>query len=141
MPSYPDEPLPELQLSLKGFNDIAYNLLDYSTSNRVDPMHHRFVNFVLAGRYRPHLSDQEWRVSIDVHKGLTPTDELENITITRDYDSVIGITTKLPFRTSIALCPIPNFAFSLKKSNHLVRTIQPTVSESIGFKCCCRCSI
>ena len=131
MPPYPDEPLPVLNLSLKEFNEKAYQLLNYSFSNRVDPMHHKFVNFVLAGRYQEHHSPDEHRVYIDIHKNTASTADLEGLQITRDYDSVIGITDNLPFRLSIAIYPLPNFALSLKKSNHLMRTISTPVSITV----------
>ena len=131
MPSYPDEPLPTLTLSIKEFNEIAYQLLDYSHSNRVDPMHHKFVNFVLSGRYTVLPHGQEHRVHIDVTKDVTPTQDIQSLKLCRDYDSIIGLTENLPFRVTMAMHPIPPFSMSLKKSNHLMKTIITAVSKCL----------
>ncbi|KIP01233.1 hypothetical protein PHLGIDRAFT_80839 [Phlebiopsis gigantea 11061_1 CR5-6] len=130
MPPYPDETLPSLTLSIKEFNDIAYKLLDHSYSNDVDPMNHTFVNFMLSGRYKDPDNGAEKRVRIDPCKGLASTSTIEDIEITRDYDSIIGISNNFPFSVPIAIYPIASFSLSLKKSNHLYKTIVTPVSGS-----------
>ena len=129
MPPYPDEDLPKLTLSLKEFNDIAYRLLDHSLSNAVDPKHHTFVNFVLSGRYTDPEDNLQKRINIDVLKDVTPTRDIEDFKITRDYDSIIGISNNLPFTIPIAIYPIPPFDQSLTKSNHLYKSIRAPVRQ------------
>lgn len=125
MPPYPDETLPVAKLSLRSFNRRAYKILKKDLRNFP---HKRFVEFVLGGRLIKG-DGVERRVYMDVLRGIEPTAALENLNVTRDYDSLIGISENLPFNVALALYPVPNFRESLKRTNHLTKRILVTVSH------------
>lgn len=116
MPPYPDEQLPALTYSIQEFNARARGTL---TGGARIP---EFVNFALAGRARD--EDGEKRVNIDVFKDCEQLHVRNDVTITRDYDSVIGITHNLPFCGPFSIYPAPNFRDCLVRSNHLRKRIQ-----------------
>ena len=118
MAAYPDEPLPTVTMLLQEFNEVAQGLLTRSAEAEDDPLRHAFTNFVLAGRYVG-PGGQEQRVHIDVMKNIEETRNLANLSISRDYDSLIGISDRLPFRCSLGFYPLPNFRECLSKTNHL----------------------
>lgn len=132
MPPYPDEIFPAFTLSLHEFNEKAYNLL---VAEHDDPLKPEFVNLVLAGRcFAPSQDEEagqeeeiEHRVHINVRQGLASAEDKE-FNVTRDYDSIIGITENLPFRVPLAIYPIPNFKESLSGSIHITKMITSPVS-------------
>jgi hypothetical protein len=106
---YPDEPLPEVQLSLQSFTSRAQRILQCEGV-------HKFLHFVLAGR----LDEQgdTHRVFVNARQSVSAPQEFE-YDITRDIDSAIGITRDLPFTTSLAVFPMASFSDTLKKDNHV----------------------
>ncbi|KAH9915067.1 hypothetical protein B0H21DRAFT_703417 [Amylocystis lapponica] len=122
---HPDEPLPSLQLSLAEFNQRAY---DATFSNR-PTSNLDSVRFILAGRTPPHHSPAA-RVFLNVRQEL-PDLAMHGYTVTRDYDSVIGITRTLPFTQAISVYPVPPFSATLTKDIHIeVAVAQPLVSTN-----------
>ena len=124
---YPDEQLPTAVYSLQEFNQIAQELYSANELDRLD-----FVNFVLGGRRK--TENRVERVHIDVFQNHISLAGRDDITITRDYDSLIGITSNLPFCLPIAIYPAANFRDSLKTSNHIKKSIQLPVSRFVQIR-------
>lgn len=124
MPPYSDETLPVVTLSLREFNDQAHFILN---SNRHHPRYFDFVNFVLAGRI-PLEDGTIGRVKLDPIKDLDDMSNQDSVIVTRDYDSIIGISTKIPFTVPVAVYPLANFRDSLRRTNHLTHSIRLSVS-------------
>ena len=120
MASYPDEPLPTVTLSLKEFNARAYEIF---ASGLADPNNVKFISFVLAGRTKL-PNGQPARVVVDPTKGLEAMEDLGGIQLSRDYDSIIGISRTLPYTCKMAVFPLPNFKETMKRTNHLMKTIK-----------------
>ncbi|EKM49390.1 uncharacterized protein PHACADRAFT_33457 [Phanerochaete carnosa HHB-10118-sp] len=121
MPPYPDEQLPTETLSMQEFVELAKETL---TGRLTVP---DFVRLVLAGRKKTAAGER--RLNINVFKDCVSPADIDNIAVTRDFDSIIGITTNIPLRTSLAVYPAANFRDSLLKSNHLKKTIRLAVSD------------
>jgi hypothetical protein len=126
MPPFPHEKLPEVQLSLHDFNQKARTILNERAVEE-------FVSAVLAGRWRNAVvahngeesEEQEYRATIDPFLHCYQGNDLgDNITVTRDFDSLIGITRNLPLTCPLAMYPVPNFRDSLTRTNHLTRMIR-----------------
>lgn len=111
-PEYPDETLPESQVSLEGFIKIAQSL--HSQSTAIQATDEAFVRFALAGRIH-----QSSRVSVNSRQGV-PELKTSDCSIQRDFDSVIGITRDLPFSAALAVFPLASFRDTLKTDNHLL---------------------
>lgn len=110
--------LPTRNWSLEQFVETAKQIL---LSGRDDAIH-RFLQFVLAGKsFDPAGRAKRVRLIPSMH---TPAVDTLRLRATRDFDSLIGITTSLPFRRAIAIYPLPNFQDTLRKSNHLVKQIR-----------------
>lgn len=129
MPPFPDEELPSVTLSLREFNATACQLLDQADDQLP------FVRFVLAGRMATHAG--EMRVNIDPTKNLTPMTDVPTI-VSRDYDSIIGVSDNLPYCTPLSFYPFPNFKQSLSKTNHLTHPVRQAVSVSLHRCRTCR---
>ncbi|EKM49397.1 uncharacterized protein PHACADRAFT_106860 [Phanerochaete carnosa HHB-10118-sp] len=115
MPPYPDEQLPTDTLSIQEFVDLASRTL--SGGLRIPD----FVNLVLAGR---ELRDGgQICLDMDVFKDCVSPADIDTVEVTRDFDSVIGITTTLPFQAPLSIYPVANFRDSLTKTNHLSKRI------------------
>ena len=117
--------LPTHEWSLEQFVEHAKTVL--LTNEDI----HRFVQFTLAGKsYDPAARPSRVRL---VPSLQTPAVDTLPLRATRDFDSLIGITTDLPFSQSIAVYPIPNFKDSLSKSNHLCKQIHNQVLSNFLF--------
>ena len=123
MPPYPDEQLPSVTYSIQEFNARAKAIL---TGGARIP---EFVNFALAGRVVDGVGQK--RVTIDVFKDCEQLQGRDDVTTTRDYDSVIGVTRNLPFCGPFSIYPAPNFRDCLTRSNHLKKRIQLPVSTAV----------
>lgn len=74
-----------------------------------------FYRFVLAGR--THGPDHEpAHITLNVHSGLQDN---RGYQVSRDYDSLIGISHDLPYSRHVQLTPVPPFRHTLKKNNHM----------------------
>lgn len=119
--SYPDErELDALQLSFLEFCDKArelYTDLQYDTNTDDEEKHaaQLFYRFVLAGRT---CTDNDVPRHITVN-ALDNLPKVEQFTVTRDYDSMIGVSHDLPYTSHLALSPVPPFRSTLKTPNHM----------------------
>jgi hypothetical protein len=120
---YPNERLPETQLSLSRFVRNAQELVDEENP-------HDFIRFVLGGRLK---IEEEWnRVFINARQGATappPT----RYQLRRDIDSAIGITRTLPFSQPLAVFPLSPFTECLKTDNHLKWSIPQEAVSNFHF--------
>jgi hypothetical protein len=124
MPPFPHEKLPVLEWSLSDFNHHAQHLIA-DGKPIID-----FLNLALAGRWK--RGNQHYRVTINPFQDCYANAALGNdISITRDFDSLIGITTNLPLTCTLAMYPVPNFQDSLRRSNHLLKSVQYQACSAI----------
>lgn len=109
---FPNERLPFAQLSFQGLVDMYRRATrNYNESNQQVPDLEQYINAVLCGRWpRP----AEVRMSLNIRQGLTAPD-VDDATITRDLDSLIGISDRLPYTGKLAVFPVPSFRDTLCK--------------------------
>lgn len=115
--SYPNENLPFDQLSLEEIVLMYRNALrdlndlgdEATTKDRAE-----FVNTVLCGRW----GDPPARFCLN---GMQDAGEinLDDYEITRDFDSIIGVTDTLPYTMPLAIFPVPSFRDTLTKDVHI----------------------
>lgn len=109
----PDEDLPHKQVTLQEFLDLAdeqlFTLQDVCG----------FVRLVVAGRYSAAEGGPESRLFLNAKQGLHTAEPDEELQVTRDYDSVIGETKDLPYRTAMQVFPVAPFKETLKRDNHM----------------------
>lgn len=122
VPGYPDDrDQNPTQLSLEQFCHKAnrlYAALQNSSDAKEAEHATRFNQFVLAGRTR-NRHGVPGHVTLNACQGLL---EIEELTVTRDYDSLIGISKDLPFTHHLELLPVPPFKLTLKTPNHVNST-------------------
>jgi hypothetical protein len=127
---YPDEPIPEIQMSLREFHQTASRIL-----NGPDTVYD-FCRMVLAGRVD--VDGTEHRIFVNARQDL---EEIRPslLTITRDYDSICACTHNLPFIAPFSIFPIPPFREALTSDNHLTgKAYDKQVSgkcEYLAFTC------
>jgi hypothetical protein len=109
---YPDEFLPESQLSLEEF---SYRAMDLLRNAETIP---NFVRMVLAGRDTDH-NDVVHRLFLNARQGLEDIDPGAYIQ-SRDYDSAHGITRDLPFTEPLSIFPVASFRDTLTKDIHIL---------------------
>lgn len=112
---YPDDrEAAPVQLTLSEFVEEA---VPYYTAlgegNREDEL--KFLKFVLAGRRGLELHNQR-SITLNPIQGLR---NIEHITTSRDFDSLIGTTKTLPYSVPLTVWPIPSFRDTLKSNNHV----------------------
>jgi hypothetical protein len=116
MRSFPHETLLSEQLSLSEF---TYEMQRACRSqNRLD-----LVNAALCGRVS--FDDRPHRIRLNARQDL---DHPDQPTITRDYDSAIGITRNLPFTAAFNIYPVPAYTDTLRKGNHVLGPIYASAS-------------
>ncbi len=129
---YPDEPLPMRQMSMREFGSRANRLYKHGISNvETEPDYSKiagmmpFLRMVLGGRVRigdlPNEVDDddfnvEQRVTVNVLEE-NRRDVVDDYALRRDFDSVIGVSTKLPFSTCFYVYPVPDFKLSMTRAN------------------------
>lgn len=140
MPEFPDEYLYPIITPLDHYVTEAAKLLE-------DPPYpHAFIQFILAGQYgvipNPDSpatpSDRPvgppnlgwYRIFVNATQNLTPP---VCPTVVGDFDSVIGITKKLPFKKAITWHIIPLFRETLTKNVHITRKILVGVRNLFYF--------
>ena len=111
-------------LSLGHFGRV---MQDASVNNDIDPVD--FVRLALAGKYDNDGLQSKIYVN-PLHHVDSPS--LDAVTITRDYDSMIGITRSLPFSTFVTIYPVVPFKETLKRDNHIRYTIVRFIRSSIA---------
>ena len=99
-------------MSLPDINIFALNLLNLGTDDSIDD----FIRLMVAGRVP--VEGITHRVLVNPFQDI-PDHLPRDITITGDYDSLIGFTPNLPFKFPLAVYPVPPFNFTLKKNIHL----------------------
>ncbi|KAH0826430.1 hypothetical protein J3R83DRAFT_5408 [Lanmaoa asiatica] len=112
---YPDDREPEpVQLTLSEFvREASRYYTAIANNNRDDEL--KFLKFVLAGRRGLDLNHQR-SITINAIQGQP---DIQNVTATRDYDSLIGTTQSLPYLVSLTVWPVPSFRDTLKSNNHI----------------------
>lgn len=122
--SYPDEFLQPWQIGLPELNAKANELITLGDDDSVDD----FIRLMLAGRVEHELVQR--RVLLNVWQGV-PNHVAENLSIMGDFDSLIGFTNNLPFKTNISVLPVPLFNRTLTKNVHVkVKYLDRIVSYS-----------
>lgn len=106
---YPDEVLKESQISLKNFVTLAGLL--YS-SGETDA----FLRFVLAGRFG---EGKQTRIFLNACQGASPP-EIGKYEVKSDIDSIVGVSSDLPYNVAMAIFPLPSFRDTLTENNHLI---------------------
>ncbi|KAG1793321.1 uncharacterized protein HD556DRAFT_1238042 [Suillus plorans] len=112
---YPDETIDISQLTMKEFVGHSRHLF---TQMQDDQTEVDFIRFVLAARVGP-LADEEldqYQVRLNCLQGIPTPPEID---ITRDLDSVIGVSDTLPYTSTLSIWPLPPFRETLKKDNHV----------------------
>lgn len=131
MPAPPHNELPNIELSIQKFTAIAQQFATTDDGSK-------FLPFVLAGRM---LDDEDIdengddvlkRVFVNaVVDAECPLEDM--LSLTRDYDSVIGISNDLPYTDALSIFPVPPFKETLKRDNHIKRQIsRQDVSSSLS---------
>ena len=108
--SYPDEYLPVLCLGLDDFNRRAFSFLEQENFPQ-------FIGLVLGGR----TMDNGKLHRVVINPILSSASLMKSVKLTRygDVDSVIGVTTQLPFTCPISIYPVPLFNRTLQKNVHV----------------------
>lgn len=151
---YPDETLPLRQMSMRQFSSRAKRLYqhgigdietepDYGKISKMMP----FLRMVLGGRVRigdlPEEEDLEEygrveRVTVNAMEENVQK-PLNQYALRRDFDSLIGVSTTLPFSTCFYVYPVPDFKLSMTRTNwnHLTYSMTlPGVSgRRLSFGC------
>lgn len=123
MTSPPDQQLPIISRSLQEFNCEAKAIL-YGPGDAFS-RRSAFVRYCLAGIATQ--DDEDVRIKIDPMRDCVTSAD-HPFTVTRDFDSLIGITRNLPFTQPVAFYPVPPFCETMVDSNHMTVPITPIVS-------------
>ena len=110
---YPDEYLPPLQLGLEDLVTRGAEYLGEGTSAGVD----KFIKLILAGRAT--IDHEEHRVLVNASQGDDTMVYRDEVTLTGDFDSLIGFSKTLPLRTALSVYPVPSFKHTLTKPIHV----------------------
>jgi hypothetical protein len=127
---YPDDREEHgLQLTFEEFVTTARHLYvemqdENLTEEQEDRASKKFFRFVLAGRTQ--VDDITRHITLNACQGLQEPEAYE---VTRDYDSLIGVSTDLPYRSHLALNPVPPFKETLFKPNHMKSIVYRDVSN------------
>lgn len=125
---HPDEPLPSTQVSLEQFLDILKQELD-------DQNIKKFLKGAMAGRH--FANGDERRIFVNPLQDKPEiTHNPPNYTVTRDYDSAIGVTRDLPFSRPLAIFPLTPFKETLKKTNHVTGLAFDSNVSHVIFRMC-----
>ncbi|KAG1823821.1 uncharacterized protein BJ212DRAFT_1262604 [Suillus subaureus] len=116
---YPDEVDDLVQLRLDQFvgqSQDMFTRVSDDLRSEID-----FIRFVLAGRIGPEADEEvdRCRISLNAQQGVAPLPPRPETTITRDIDSVIGVSRSLPYTTALSVWPVPPFKETLTRDNHL----------------------
>lgn len=102
-----------MSYSLAEFNESAQDLLEPDKNPK-------FTRFVLTGEADDH------QAVIDPNRNaLPPADDLE-ISLERDYDSVLGISNHIRVKTPISISVYPDPTKFLCSSMHIRHQLDPT---------------
>lgn len=129
MPRYPDEDLPQLQVSLEEWVNIARRIL-------TEEGPHTFVRFALGGRVTNHAGVLH-RVYVNACNDAQDL-EAGAYSLSRDVDAAVGLCATLPFSEPLAVFPLPSFTDTLKKDNHIMGHAFDREVRLVDFKPVCR---
>jgi hypothetical protein len=116
--SYPNEWYPTEEWSLRKFHQTARICLHADHPSAL----HTFLQLVLAGKA---MDDNENAVRVRLVPEMdTPAFDSVPMVLTRDFDSLLGVTYDLPFLRPLSIFPVPNFRDTLKKDNHLYHKVR-----------------
>ena len=86
-----------------------------------------FLKFVLAG-HRGLDPMSQCSITINALQGIP---DIQDIRVTHDFDSLIGLTRTLPYLVPLMVWPVPPFRETLKVNNHVMAVaINSEVSPS-----------
>ncbi|KAI0781225.1 hypothetical protein BD413DRAFT_503657, partial [Trametes elegans] len=105
---YPDEVLPFLSLSI---SQLIERASDHLSGGWVDNL----IRLMLAGRSCEGEDKVEHRVYVDSTAGFTHA-RADEVTLTGDFDSLIGVTERLPLNCPLLVFPAPSFQKTLRTS-------------------------
>lgn len=108
----PDEDLPHKQFSLAEFLQVADVLLYKKDFDG-------FIRFILAGCYSAVPDGPMLRVFVNAKQGLHTGLPDADLVVTRDYDSVIGMSNNLLYMAVLQVFSVAPFQSTLKKNNHM----------------------
>lgn len=120
---YPDDRESNpIQMSFHAFclqaDELYVHLQENTTTEEEEAFAAKdFYRFVLAGRSRDKENENEpCHISINACQDLPQNIQYE---VSRDYDSVIGLSRDLPYNNHLELTPVPPFQYTLKMTNHM----------------------
>jgi hypothetical protein len=113
MPSKLYNDNPTVSYTLQQFSDTASRVLNINPDDDA-----AFIRFVLCGEYENQGMKQ---VFIDPMQNLV--DPGHPLTISRDYDSVLGIADDILIDGPISVFAVPHESYALKTSIHIQRPI------------------
>lgn len=126
-----DEILEPLYLSLPQFVSRAHDL----SLGSEDAF--KFLRFVLAGRLE--VDGKERRVFVNTRQGIRPPVQ-DKYMVCRDIDSIIGVSTDLPYKSSLAIFPMPSFRDTLTEEIHIKYTLKDGFPVNVPDFCPKLCS-
>ena len=140
MNNNPDEHAPHapVDVDLRTFNCLAQYIIETTGDEQwASPFHREstFVRFCLAGITFDGLDGAEASLTVDPTRPRTRCED-SPFTVTRNFDSLIGLTRNLPFNTALPFFPLPPFKETLKRSNHLKAPIRPRVRFFLIYTTC-----
>lgn len=113
------------QLSLRQFAVSSQRMHKKYEQNSDDKALFEFLQFTLAGEATE--DGQTQKFAVNALQG-TPAILHDELVISRDIDSVIGVTTTLPFKVPLSVFPMAPFMETLKRTNHITQPVQNAVS-------------
>lgn len=91
-----------------------------------------FVTYMLTGR-NPTLPEEP-RTGIDVFlNSLTMERASTVIRTSRDFDSLIGISSSLPYSKDLYVWPTPRYNDRLIKDNHITKDVRTSRNEQVSL--------
>jgi hypothetical protein len=120
-----DENLEPLYLSLPQFVSRAHGLSLASEDA------FKFLRFVLAGRLKDD-DGKEHRIFVNTRQGIKPPTK-DKYTVSRDIDSIIGVSSDLPYKSSLAIFPMPSFRDTLTEDIHKKYTLKDGFPVNVPY--------
>lgn len=106
---------PSVSFSLRQFSEYAFELF------KDEPVADPYVRFVLTGEYTDADDGQTKQVFVDPIQNVVNADH--PLSISRDYDSVLGISHKIMVKAPITVFSTPHPSYALKSSIHIKHPI------------------
>ncbi|KAG1893085.1 uncharacterized protein F5891DRAFT_1196806 [Suillus fuscotomentosus] len=102
---YPDEVDDLVQFRLDQFLGQSQDMFTRVRDDRRSEID--FIRFVLAGRIGPEADEEvdQCRITLNAQQGIPHVPPRPETTITRDIDSVIGVSRSLPYTTALSVWP------------------------------------